>query len=403
MNIKKAELQINIIDILKYIFINWKICVLIAIIFMGGFSILGWSEDKKANEAIKYTLSQDEQSELSIYYEMKKEVEEYRRLKDEYAIMQLNPRTVCLLSAHYWVECEEYAIDAIRLLEAYLQEGSLLEEFAPPEYNSIIDLIDIYIYSDVDSEKTNLLAVKIYGKDKEFCASVLEVIEKDMEEFKNTVDTVHVTKIEKISEGYSIGKFTHVENKQADYEALLTGLEEQLSVFKQQFTPAQLYELGEVSVTNSSSSVVKFALIGCMIGIIVGMAFLSIRYLMDNTVKTEEEIEVMYGIPRIETVLINNSGLVCAKILALCRNLEKEFVISKIGEFSADERFDEVYKNLKVIGNITKDIQGVNELKKDTNLILYVKEKNTSRADIEYAIKYLKLQNISVVGYLYSK
>lgn len=359
--------------------------------------------------------------------------EEIKRYEESPLITMENNVVWCGM---LWYEAVDKSI-----AESVIADKLYEEEINTKKFLRIIPDISDNVLDEIISipecESDTAICIRIFSEDEKICLALMEEIKSSLDELA-TIDGVELKFIyENCSdEGKrfvrAIGKqkYERIENLQKDVEDIKSQLSEEELLY---------YNTGNMEIVKDDQSNIKkvnvsykMVIAGGMAGAFIYACYIGFRYLIDNKVKAEDDLQVLYGIPEIQTIIQKQSykrrldqqllRLRC-RISKLTDPNEAISIASRqiftltgksqypiaIWEWIREEKRSEIVQALNdslrnvnrecIVENFVMDsaekIEKVADIK---TAVFVIQDRVVSYQEILKAVTYLKQQNIQVLG-----
>lgn len=447
------EKQIDLKDLFFKILYRWRV-LLIAMI-LGGviFGVYGYVSIQNEREAkigdtgknylAELTEEQVENIEYFLEYE-----KQYLLAKENFEnsiIQKIDELNMYVLNNVYTVVCDNLE-RAYVLEEAYeqcLESNEFYERVA--EKCSEISSIEVSKLLNIEKNNTKVdtgkaaFTVTFMFDDERICSDVGNVLEDYINELTDRFQDIYgdgsiELVLSKVSKSNSNGivniklaefsDFETVKNKYSQLKGIVTT--EQIDIYKNN------------KVNNSKTVYVKKIVMGSMLFLIISVMVIAIKYLMDNSIKTEQEVADVYKIPVLGVVnkdkkkkkifgLIDNiiikiengkkkildkeesKKIISTQISLICQ----KNALSDVGIVRCDinneskEICDEIASKIEMnkikpilIDDIMYNAKEMLKLKEIGGVMLMVTLNETRADEFEKCLEILKRQNIKIIGYI---
>ena len=324
---KKLEIDIELKDLFWEILKNWRImlcCMLAGGIMMGALSYLQSYQaahakqtvlpPAKTAEEVMEELNIDEYERVIAAVQLKAQIDAKSQYIKESTLMQINPFAKDTVLLEYLVEGE----DILRALESYqnfIEQGDFLEE-------NERDLVEITCEKDA-----HMLVIRMTEKDAAACAELANKVKDGFAEYKNTLKNRGVMhECILISENQSTIVDEDLHTYQDTYLKACIEDQDKLKKMKSEMNGNQIKvylhlerdifdrgqekeETGEESgnttqavVPAKASGSIKKVALGMILGAVLSVLFIVIRYLFCGTIRVPAEVEALYGVPLLGVV-----------------------------------------------------------------------------------------------------
>ena len=443
---KDYESEINLKDLFFHVLYRWRSILLVAIIgavALGGYKYLSMDKTAKSIQAARQDAqSGEEELELSRRIEEKaKQVADLETYLNESVYINTNPQGIWTGSSKYLVQTDTSVangisqgksidpVDNILPVYSYPLFGTDEEELRKVFNTDKQELIGELVRTEIDTNE-NSITVIVKGASVESVEKALKLVEDRMESIRKTAQNISTHSL--INVGSSIVLTTEVK-EQTDIlpnrrSYLVSALGQYRSELQALMEQAEMYRTNGKSIIKKND-VVKYALIGFVIGAFVMACFYAFHYVLGGRLVNSCEISEKYnllildevvrsssihgnkGLDRFlakwevgknktnaETMYNNISALIAeqqeAKDVLLVSTLKtdklktiKEALAARVEDITFEAR-----------GNFLTDSEAITEASKAAAVIL-VEEKNTSRIkNIERMAESLMISRANVTG-----
>ncbi len=154
----------------------------------------------------------------------------------------------------------------------------------------------------------------------------------------------------------------------------------------------------------SKKELLKWLLIGFIAGTIIMCLWFSLKYMFSGTIKREQEIEDRYGMKvigytkdetSINVAVVTLKGLIGnERQIGIASTLGKEYC--KIFTTKFNEKYSDA--DLKIVGNIETDAEGVYELTNIAHVVLLEKTDVSKVSGINHELDIIREMKINIIG-----
>jgi hypothetical protein len=459
----ETEREINLIDMVFYLFRHWRsltAAVLTGVLLGGGICVF------KA-EVVEMT---PEQAVLAGTYEAPPETQIrmsqgslYRRLYEKQAeylresfIMQMDANRVYTGTVEYYLSAGNDTRLLSEKLKNILNDHELILELrdiigVEKELQYIQELLGCEVVvngSAVDEEvqethKDAVITYKAYFGDENVCNAILQAIERRVEFLADEYQAdYNISRFEKIDDGIELTADQNIRSLQKTgidsantYITNYVRLENEFNAnlwdlayynifyLEMDTTGIEDYNVGS-KVPVSLKSILKWMMIGIVLTLGVWGGCLVLKYLLNKSVKTTEELKEMYEIPllanitfsepeknRIDRMLkawlmrysMNTDSLDYVKIMIESLGIKKAAISGVSGntEKQLGELFEMKGVELNPVnGFLHQDSESLRMALDLDGEILVVEKGKTLHQEIKRELDVCRIQNIKVLGFI---
>lgn len=429
------EREISLVSILGEILRYWRGILIFLIIGMITGGVLGVAQNNSVVSEVQMVpelsfLSKEKVRQLQI---MEQEYQEELKGYEGSPLVAMGDSVVWC--GMLWYETIDKSIAESIIADKLYEEENNIKNFLRiiPDISedSIEEIISI---PECDSDTT--ICIRIFSEDKEICRALIEEIKLSLDELA-TMDGVELKLIyESCSDkGKSFvraiqrQKYERIGDLQKNIEDLKTQMsEEELLYYSEGGTETvkdNQQEIKEISVSY------KMVIAGGVAGVFIYACWIGFRYLIDNKVKAEDNLQVLYGIPEIQTIVqkqSHNRSLDQQLLRLRCRNskladpneaicIASQQIFTLTGKSQhpiviwewIEEEKSEIVQTLNdslrnvnrecIVENFVMDSAEKIEKVADIKTVVFViQDRVVSYQEILKAVTYLKQQNIQILG-----
>ncbi len=461
MEFEGNEKEIDLIEMLFYNLYQWRKIIIISLIFIllcGGYRYISLSQNLKDSSIVnaKEILYQQE---LSRYEDnknrlekdidnLKKSIEKQIDYNENSMLMLINPFDEKVANASYYIDTN-YLINpeltyqnidfSGRVIRSYIslaQDGSM--------YKYIIDNIsqDIElkylkeILTITADYQTNMIFIQVIHSDEKICEDIITLSTKYLNDSFDSINKnigEHTLKLINLASETAIDYSLDTTQKAnlelvTNYNASLVEKENELRAL----TAPALMVISNSQIIKSS---IKYAILGFIIGIILSIAFITLKYILNGKIKSVKSFRTLYhlrilGVYEDETrkrfgqfidLIINklrskNKISKDNSIKRISANIEAILEIEKIingrviltgtiNKSDLDEMFNRISKELKssniklcAAGNISYSADTINMIRDCDGIIFVEKIEQTGHNEFIKQLDYIKDLEKNIIG-----
>lgn len=467
----KTEIYVSIKDLVAECIRKVWLLVIFMLIFatlVGGYK---YKKDlKEVNATVKQeeknidqileSLSLSDYNAVNSYVSFYKYVAQQQEYSNNSVIMNLDPYNVNVGTLQFYVQATDETAndDAVVAYLSYIDGGAVAEDMYKYDKEITISDLDALISCEATGpislratnmpENTNIITVTVYGQSEKQCKALVANLKQCVEAYSANLNQYTANTISLVKESYGIQSSNYLILIKADRLNNITVwnsklLEEQkrlgdenLAIAEQMIAlegnSIQEKETDKEEEVNKTASVSKkFIALGSLVGIILASLIIVLTYILDGKLKTEKELQMMYGIRNLGSVSetggnvfekladkICNHGnqircelltgeLFISQVVNLCENMQiKE--ISVVGPQSIQEilqdkdiivRLNKRGISAEYIGDVSCEVEAVSSLDINKKVVIVEKARKSYYVDIENRISRIKNQGIDILGY----
>lgn len=340
----KSEIDIEIKDLLWELVRRWRVIIVMACICAIALTSYQYRSDmnktdvvvvKKTQEELEKAMSVQDVSEVSGTVAMLHQLEQKSSYMDKSVLMQINPYAENAVLLQYMVIHSENAMEKT-LTDAYIsyvEDGYLAKtlvwdgltetEYIDELLSVVRDTSDIYITSGTSDESVKLnitgehadscITIKVCGIDEESCKALAEEVKASMEQYDtvlnqkaDTHEMILITEQTCVVVDNALAELQNrnttaiktLSNNIDKMKNEMTG--DQITLYTYRVTGvAQTASVAATSTVSEAKAVtisVKHAVIGFVVGVVLGCGMILARYLLSAKLRNSEEIKMLYQI-----------------------------------------------------------------------------------------------------------
>lgn len=442
-----------IAEIVRHLWIVIACAVLFGVLLAGYKYTKDLSTSKQVVEEVDLTdlFTDEEINQINTYVALKNRYLNYVEHVYSIPIMELNAHNVDTVSLQYLLVTQDSEVkdDISSSYVGYIRNGNLAQDVAEAyeEWN-VSDVQSMIFYVTrgteyIQTEITGVIELKVWGRTEEESVALAEAVKECISEYSATLASNNMShRIDLLDESsfknYDNDLYSLQVSYTSDIDKELAYVESQESVLNStQLAVANEYIESEEDVEDDADLVStkvgiskKYLVLGVLLGFVASAGIIVAWYVLTATIKFSEEIRMVYGIRYLgqisfkkknvcETLadklfyssklqsLDNQKELLCSKILITCETEGiKEFVLTgNFGKnkdyiFDLQKKLSENGISMKVVGDILKQPDALNELKGEKNIMFVETIKKSRYENIHQEIVLCDEQSINVLGYI---
>lgn len=337
---KKSEIDIEIKDLLWELLRKWRIIVVMAIICAIGLAAYQYRIDmnktdvvvvKKTQEELEKAMSVQDISEVTGAVNLLNQLGEKSAYMDASVLMQINPYEEDVVLLQYVIEAEQAEETLSKAYRDYIEDGymaQLLAGFKGVEALYVQELIsvaddstDMYVYSDTMDENIQMelanreadtcFTVKVCGLDEVSIAEMAQNIKTSLNVYSGDLkQKIGEHELKLIGETACVlvdNALAELQNRNA---TAIKTISNNIDKMKNEMTGDQitLYTYRVTGVTQSENSTaaapqpkvvsisIKHAVIGAIVGAVLGCAIILVLYVFSAKLRNSDEIKTLYHV-----------------------------------------------------------------------------------------------------------
>ncbi|MBQ9032176.1 MAG: hypothetical protein IJ106_12095 [Parasporobacterium sp.] len=473
--------QINIADMLIYIAQHWRFAVIMLIVFAVLFGVFKGTQKVSTTE-VAISDNEIEKTITSLSEVRKKYVEycaklilvesELRDANDDFLdnwyLMKIDPYNITSFAIEFYLDnhqLHEWNNGLIALVNAYAilfnddtVKNNIVKIISESNDKEIIQYSNGLINIDISDDDKGIFIVTVYSDKNETGTAALDEIEKVVYQNSERIR-------EQLGEHdiYVLGRQIHTSYDSSYRDSIIQNLSVSGSynveidkVYNQITDPNEkqyleylikkeqdkdsnsnyIEEKKEISEGNSFNfkSLVKYGIIGAIIGALIAVVLLALKYMFSNTLKQADSLDTIYNMPVLATMYGENEfytkhnlkidkwlrrirskekhnlnaeekyKLASTKISIACKqsDITKICIISDYlkNEKIVDSIIDKIEDKLQIvkINNILEDPSALEELSESEGVVLFEQIDTSFLKDICQEIKLCNKYGKTIIG-----
>lgn len=446
----RYEEEIDLKDLMYAVFRKWRSVIVVGIIvaiLLGMYK--GIPAIKAVNDPNVLANNQKVYNDALVVYSDNKErlekeitnIEKDINQKEDYLenslLMQINPYDKHVANINYYVNAEEYEFKVINYYLTYAQGGDLYARVAE-KLKKDIDykyLSEVLVFSaDYDS---NMFTVNLVCDDLETTSLIINCVKEELEEKSIEIEQKvgeHVFKIvnETQYQTIDLGLESTINNNKLTIENLKVSLEQKQTEYNALAEP----KLAVTSYTGAVKSMIKYIIIGGVLGVFLAAAYDVFLYLISDKLHDRKALRNRYQLKLIGDLSEQKYGKLFGKldrwlakvfgqnVLNVSQEEVYQVIAANLSVLSSNEKGNREYLitgsvtedslksiqsklnslgrlkeiNLTCGGNITTTALTIEKASKCDGIILVEKLNSSSMAEIEREIEALKNIGKDILG-----
>lgn len=407
------------------------ICIIVFAVALGGYKYVQSVQSQKNEETTIEELSEEDEEAVLEYVAKVQAYESAKEYCENSILFTFNPYNVYQTELQYIIggDVAEDDLPTVRAGYAdYVLFGRLASDIAEnnEEYDAtaLKDIIstDSYIREQDPSLKT--VRIMIYAKDEEQNEELVSAVKEQMEAYSKEIkETIGAHEFTLLDENTISVIRTDATNNKNTYENSRDALEEEVKSLESQLSTIQLSYarevLGEEVIEDiesneqgiSMKSILKYAILGGVLGCILAICIIAVLYIFSGSVKTVDETGVVFGIRKLAALSVKEKNW-CEKFSnkLFYRNsinpseVETDILFAKLNDLCASEAIKEIVFVGETEAEATKQISAlIDKLKKHNILVKRVSNITNNPEDFSVSSKSGNVVLVETLGKSKSK
>lgn len=410
----KREIQIDVLDLLKEILRGWKMMVIAGVICALIIPTIVYVDQKKYVGQVdsEVVLSESEQALVDRYLFSKESYEKYKEYVEGSIFYNMDHYNAEYITQQYHVKGAEDVIDSVLAIRNYIENGGLVADLGQDKYALNSDYLQEIIicegvdYGSNDRRTSGVFSVKIYGRDKEMCEAMASDVNNLLHSFVNTnANVLMCEEIVLLEQSYYKGFDSYVGSFRTGQRNTLKAQQDEIATVSAMLSSNQwtIINGGTITVQEVSWFNTSYISLSFILGVIVSVAILVAKYILNDAIKTEREIERLYNISLLGVVGKGKKDFSVSRIVTYLKN--KNYSVAVVGETNLCKNVYELLKTTNYtkaicVGDIINDVKSMEMLVNNKNVLLVIEKKKTKHVYIEQLVEMCKLHNIEIEGYV---
>lgn len=424
------EIEIDIKDLLCYVFKHIKtciLCILIGALFGGGIYVYKLHTENNAGESIVEP-SDDAKENMDLAYQYRTMYQNQLTYNQESILMNLNAGDAYQGKLRYYVSAGKNSDYLMAKYNALLLDNALWDDIKTAsgldtEVKYLKELIDVEAYTSItkddtsiDSAEDNELKTDLNGfvidvtvnmPDDTSCQDVMDVIDAAILNINsqsdsdysftllaNDVSALDTADLHEMQES----SYTALSNYSTQYK----NLENSFSTDEKNYYEINYLDLEEEQEVSISPK--KYLVIGVVAGIFLWGCFYVLKYILDKSVKTVDEGKNAYYLNLIGSLSLKDKNPDSKEYLiaSISQLPEKKILLSvdaKEAETLAPSLKD-ACNNIVATGTLRKDGKLLQKVEELDGVILVIVIKKTKHTEVQRELEVCALHNVPVLGYV---
>lgn len=304
------------------------IIILCTVLFAGTLGAYAFIQNNRVSDDEKNIESTLEKEELETANDYIMSVLEFHNIEaylDDSIMMTCNPYNLYQTELKYVIsgDVDETEVATLRTCyENYVLYGELISDVANADKDYagkvLIDAITIDTESKVQTDTSKIISVLVYAVDEEQSEELVALVKEQIGAYANSLTTKFVNHDFELLSDNTIQTVAYelievidayeacIELIEAEMEALggqlsTTQREYAVEILKESLDKKALKELKieEAAERGNSFGVIKYAVLGGVVGFAMATVLIVFLYFFTNQIKSEKEVEHLYGIPHL--------------------------------------------------------------------------------------------------------
>ncbi len=446
----RRELAIDLKELLAFFVRKIWVVILCMVIFAIAITAYKYISDKNEMESHQaseqeITFSDTEERQIDEYVSYLNVLEGLEEYIQNSIYMQLNADTITQKNLQYYISVNDLgSVEAISAMYGnYITGGALFEDMIQTEPSlSNMYINDVIGYSNWiqgDGQLSNVIDIRIKGRNVEECEQIAASVEKQIFDFRHKLQ----------NEGIPSHELKQVENacyeyvdtalykRQEEIRAEVTNLKTNIDTLAATMSQAQLEESrirrGEEVQNVTVAPIVKIqfsnVILGAIVGVLLGCIIIFCVYLFNPCVKSKKELVSFWDLRDMGNLILPETRFLnkwARNIFYKEYNLKssEKVVVSKITRLSNLDDIEELHfvgakkaETIKLVENcrvsvekniphtylwedMVNDVEAIESLSSKSDVLIIVHLWNTTYKEIIQTIRFCEEQKVNVVGYV---
>lgn len=465
-----GEREISLRELLWRIAYGWRLVIIIAVIFSVVVTGIKYYKDtvnlsiakkakSKTEEELLKELTSEETEELLQAQNIQKQIEEKKEYQTNSILSNLNPYQMNMVTLQYSIRLnsEDNNVggmeDIVSSYKTYIDNNGIIKDikeksnwFVDDAYlgeliTTTDDIKNTDTENDMKDRGNSIFVICVIGENNEKAEELADAVDVAMKNYSTKIST-SMGSHELILLDRYIRQITdqNLAVTQSDLQASITNLQTQFNSLTEKFNTQQTYILEGVKddtvIVEKVSVNGKYTILGFLLGVFVSCVLLVLKYIFDNTVKSEEELKEIYGLRVLGNITIQtvNKGRMLSGVDAWLEskehrtkgtieeqikklvihlslqiknhNIEKVLMIAPVALMEQEkEILRSVNLQLKEKGleillkeDMTQDIDIIESVEDFGNVVFVVKGNSTKYNELEKDLERCGEQNANILG-----
>lgn len=317
--------EINLIELFFRILEKWRKVLGMALLFallLGGLkAALGFrtlNDPERLAENQKEAIAKQKQYDDAMAYgeiqitNLEKEIEKQSAYLDNSFLMQIDPYNEYQEMVSYFVDTDYQIMPGMTyqnpnrtpsVINAYVKslednaiyEGFLKERGLDSDPSMLRELVEFE-----QDNNNGTFTVKVKGSDQNLASGLMQALEAHLKEKSDEISTsISKHKLTEVNRqnGYAVD--INLANRQTQVHDNITKMQEAAVKKQKELLDLKDPKAEGMTVGSVVKEAVKFAVIGAFFGVFLAACMISARFLTGNTIPSENELKILYGITRL--------------------------------------------------------------------------------------------------------
>lgn len=325
----ERERVISIADLFREIVYKLWLVILIAVIFAalaGGYKYV---KDSKANDiqtevadaaSLEVDMSESQKQQIYNALRVQENIKQQQEYLDNSVLIQIDPYNESKVSLQYYLICDgDYQRDLLNAYDDYVSNGALAADLQANNVGLDVIYLNELVSYDGYEEKTNeaelqsskSFEVKVVHANADECQKIANAISTCLESYQSQLNSavgehrlVLVNQsssqvVDKSLWNYSVDRITNLTTTKESLKTLKAEFnDDQLVVFQYYSAQAAGEEMQETVAAEATSVSIskKCVALGAIVGSVLAVIFILLRYFAGGVVSTVSDLEGMYNL-----------------------------------------------------------------------------------------------------------
>jgi len=325
-----GEREISLRELLWKIVYGWRLVIIIAIIFSVVVTGIKYYKDtvnlsiakkakSKTEEELLKELTSEETEELLQAQNIQKQIEEKKEYQTNSILSNLNPYQMNMVTLQYSIRLnsEDNNVgsmeDIVSSYKTYIDNNGIIKDIKEKSNWSLDDaylgelitttedIKNTDIENDMNDRENSIFVICVIGENNEKAEELADAVDVAMKNYSTKIST-SMGSHELILLDRYIRQITdqNLAVTQSNLQTSITNLQTQFNSLTEKFNTQQTQILEGIKddtvIVEKVSVNGKYTILGFLLGVFAACVLLVLKYIYDNTVKSEEELKEIYGL-----------------------------------------------------------------------------------------------------------
>ncbi|MDE6433960.1 MAG: hypothetical protein K2L07_06985 [Lachnospiraceae bacterium] len=441
VNLREMNLGAMLIEVMR----KWRI-VLVCMIFMGLlFLIAGllMSETGK-NQKVEYELTDDDKRNIEKFRELNRDIETLREYMNESINMRMNPYNENAVTLEYLIMAEPEDVKSVYFSYMnYVEYGDIAKEIASElgvkesYVSEVLSMIDLQ-NDKYEDKVNNVIIIQVLHYDREACEKMADIVQEKISNHNDIKKIGLEYELKLVSRESSYVSNAELQKRRDEINKNIKDKEIDMKDLLANISPAVRAETIEEDEekeeeVSSKRNVLFYAIFGLILGFMIAVIYIDVKYILNNKVKSIKELSDIYNKKVLGIIVQNNrrnifidrwldkifldemyqlneedrQGLLVNNIVLTCRKKGISKIVLSINNNFPSEYLNELKQKLKSYhieisegGSLLYNIDTINKANDIGTVILSEEIRQDSYEKIVKELQICDEYGIEVLGFL---